>query len=426
MEITNIKAAGAVVEEFRELVRVVRIDDIVVHTNADSLELAIVGGWQCCVKKGEFKKGDLAIYCEIDSMLPIENPLFAFLEERKDSLRLVGEKAYSRIKTIRLRKELSQGLIIPVPKTLIDDVTEGTNLTSVLGVLKYEAKPQAEMEPERPATFLERLCYRIAGGDTPKLQLPWPSFLKKSEEQRVQNIAASYNKAVEDGEEFEVSYKLDGTSITVWVRKNAEGGYDRGVASRNNELSMVDIHWTFFEQLRRWIASFIVANRRMFRIKRLIVPKWKKGVLASEDLYVKYVLENGIFERLEKYGKRRGLDVAIQGELCGPGIQNNFEQLDEKKLFVYKVYTAKGGVFEAMLPTAGITAMSELKVEPIPRLEFSTVLPRTIRDCLMYAEGPKPPTFKKGGYREGLVFKSLKRHFSFKVVSNTYLLKAND
>lgn len=422
----DVKNAGAVTEEFRELVRVVTIDQILTHTNADSLELAVIGGWQCCVQKGEFRAGDTALYCEIDSMLPTSNPAFTFLEARKESLRMVGDQVYARIKTIRLRKELSQGLVIPIPADMVGKVQVGDNLTQSMGVLKYEAKPVAEVEAERPKTLLERFCNWVAGGVAPKLQLPWPAFLVKSEEQRVQNISAAYANAAAAEELFEASYKLDGTSITAWVRKNDADTYDRGVASRNNELSMVDIHWGLIEQFRRWFAHLLLANRRMFRIGRVIIPTWKRGVLASEDLYVKYVLENGLFERLEEFAKRNDCDVAIQGELCGPGIGGNFEQLDEKQLFVYKVYVAKGGMFEALLPGHGAEAIADLRLVRIPVFDMACTLPRTMRDCLLLAEGPKPPEFKKVGYREGLVFKSHGRDFSFKVISNHYLLKSGD
>ena len=88
----------------RKLLRVVVIDEIVEHPNADALELGIVGGWQVCVKKGEFKAGDKAIYAEVDAMLPLDNPLFSFLEGRNQYT--VDGVNYSRVKTIKLRKEL--------------------------------------------------------------------------------------------------------------------------------------------------------------------------------------------------------------------------------------------------------------------------------------------------------------------------------
>ena len=69
----EIKAGFGVVEKDRKLARIVIIDDVVPHPNAERLELAVIGGWQLCVKLGEYKKGDRAVYCEIDSLLPLSN-----------------------------------------------------------------------------------------------------------------------------------------------------------------------------------------------------------------------------------------------------------------------------------------------------------------------------------------------------------------
>lgn len=140
-EMKPIREGFGVVEETRKLVRIVELDDVVTHTNADSLELAIVGGWQLCVKKGEFKKGDRAIYCEIDSLLPLEQvELFGFLEARRSDNRRVNGVNYHRLKTIKLRGELSQGLLVPIPDKFKNRAVD-ENLTLELGVLKYESTP---------------------------------------------------------------------------------------------------------------------------------------------------------------------------------------------------------------------------------------------------------------------------------------------
>jgi len=428
--IEHLEVAGDV-EEVRELVRVVVLDDVIDHPNADALELAIVGGWQCCVKLGEFKKGDLAVYCEIDAMLPISNPMFAFLEERKESLKLVGELSYSRIKTIRLRKELSQGLVIPVPADMT--VKAGDNLTTQLGVLKYAGKAESVgQSADYGVSWYGQVCEFIAGGPLPKLQLPWPSFLKKSDQPRVQNVAASYKAAVENEEEFEVSFKLDGASTTAWVHIDYNSLQDAGglrdvvfgLGSRNNELITKDILWSPVEQFRRWLAALLMMNRRLFKIWRFIVPRWKKGLMASEDQYVAASEKLRLKWKLKQHYERTGQAVAIQGELCGPGIQNNFEGLDEHKLFVYSVFIQDGNVFKELLPPDALEIVDALGLDYVPVHAISTTLPQTIKECLAYADGPA--AFKKGGYREGFVFKSRRRNYSFKAISNKYLLKVGD
>ena len=69
-------------EEKRKLVSIQTIDDIQPIENADNIEVASVGGWNIVIRKGEFKKGNKAFYFEIDSMLPLEDERFSFLEAR--------------------------------------------------------------------------------------------------------------------------------------------------------------------------------------------------------------------------------------------------------------------------------------------------------------------------------------------------------
>lgn len=86
----------------RKLAHVEKIASIQPIDGADRIEVATVLGWQVVVKKDEFKVGDLCIYIEIDSVLPeIED--FEFLRDKK-----------FRIKTQKLRGQISQGLILPL------------------------------------------------------------------------------------------------------------------------------------------------------------------------------------------------------------------------------------------------------------------------------------------------------------------------
>lgn len=435
-----IDVVNAVVEDTRKLASIVEVTDVIKHPNANALELALVGGWQCCVKIGEFHKGDRAIYFEIDSLLPIGNPLFTFLDARKEGLRQVGDAVYARIKTIRLRKELSQGLLIPLPKEY-NHFPTGHNLTHELGVLKYDKPAQKPEGYVAKKTRLDKLCRFIAGGE-PKTNLkPWPGFLKKTDEERVQNMHSHYLRAVADGDTFEVTYKLDGASMTGYLLEQKtivsppfypvpdyETSIVTGVCTRNREVSTVDNVWGPVEQFRRWFASFLLSNRRIMKIKRLIIPRWKKGLIAKDDQYVAAFIDSGLRAGLMQMYEKYGLQLAVQGELVGPGIQDNFEGLTEKRFYSYGVYVLDPGETTLsegrQLPHVARQMVIEMGLNPVPVFDPVMVLPPTIKDCLNIAEGPA--AFKKGGYREGLVFKSNKTHFSFKAISNSYLLKEAD
>lgn len=118
----------------QDLANIKQIIDLHPHTNADTLELAIIEGWQCVVKKGEFQIGDLVVYVSIDTRLT-GNPSWAsFLETRN-----------WRVRLIKLRGELSYGLILKTdvlpPEILIED---GLDVSKILGVEKYE-KPESNV-----------------------------------------------------------------------------------------------------------------------------------------------------------------------------------------------------------------------------------------------------------------------------------------
>lgn len=124
----------------RKLASIRRISEIKPIEGADDIELAIVDGWQCIVKKGEFKPGELCVYFEIDSFLPIR-PEYEFL--RKSSYKKMGDKEGFRLRTIRLKGQISQGLVLKVED--IGDMCPDQDsfmleddLTEELGIIKYE------------------------------------------------------------------------------------------------------------------------------------------------------------------------------------------------------------------------------------------------------------------------------------------------
>jgi len=198
----------------RKLASIRKISEVLEHPNADALELAVVDGWQCVVAKGKHKAGEDIIYFEIDSVLPVW-PEYEFLRKschiKKDWL---PEGEGLRIKTIRLRKELSQGLVMAID--VIFDPKEfgfeaGEDLTKVLNVVKYD--------PPVPAN--------LAGLAKGK----FPEFIPKTDQNRVQNC---FNKMKALKHDWEVTMKLEGSSMTVY--KDLAGIW--GVCSRNADLKI--------------------------------------------------------------------------------------------------------------------------------------------------------------------------------------------
>jgi RNA ligase (TIGR02306 family) len=121
-------------------VTVEKVSDVKPHPNADRLELATVLGWQCVVGKGNLKPGDLVVYFPIDSVLPDG------LIERLFSDSKIKPKE-GRIRTIKIRGAISQGLAIPITHlSELPDWKVGDDVTSLLGVTKYE--PPQTLSPQ--------------------------------------------------------------------------------------------------------------------------------------------------------------------------------------------------------------------------------------------------------------------------------------
>src|SRR5437016_3921436 len=98
----------------RKLASIQQVLEISPIENADAIELARINGWQCVVKKGEFRVGALGVFFEIDS-IPPDTEVFRFLWTPKETPPEPGTRpATFRIRTMRLRGCLSQGLLLPL------------------------------------------------------------------------------------------------------------------------------------------------------------------------------------------------------------------------------------------------------------------------------------------------------------------------
>ena len=205
----------------RALATIRKCSEIVPIDGADKIELAKVDGWQCVVEKNAFKPGDLGVYIEIDSFLPIE-ARWEFL--RKSSFRKMGEQEGFRIKTMKMMGQLAQGLFKPLKDfPEISETAIGTNVTKVLNIVIYD--------PPIPASL---------SGMTKGL---YPSFITKTDQERIQNNKQYFD--IYKDMLWEVSIKLDGTSTTFYFN---EGQF--GVCSRNLELKEEDTN-TYCEIARR-------------------------------------------------------------------------------------------------------------------------------------------------------------------------------
>ena len=190
----------------RKLASIAEITYIKPIEGADAIECAIVdGGWPVVVKKGEYKVGDIAIYLEIDSWVPHE--LAPFLSKGQEPREYNGVKG-ERLRTVKLRGQVSQGLLLPIELTFWRDI--GTDLTESLGIQKWEPPIPAQLQGTMKGNF--------------------PHFIPKTDQERCQNLRKEIFETHKD-EIYEVTVKLDGSSTTIYVKDG-----EVGVCSRNIDL----------------------------------------------------------------------------------------------------------------------------------------------------------------------------------------------
>ena len=372
----------------RKLASIRRISTIEPIPGADRIVTAHIDGWTVVTQVGWCKPGDLVCFYEVDSFLPIR-PEYEFLrKECYKNTENLGEGF--RLKSKKLRKQLSQGLIMPLLEVLggVDHApmthVEGLDLTEILGVKLYE-KP-----------IPTQLAGRVKGN--------FPIFIHKTDQERAQNLVQKLQQSYEDGEEFEITMKLDGSSMTVYnhvVRDGAWGPYGQfsfngkerdvqGVSSRNYDLD---------ENLE---------------------------ADGKKDAFWRCARENNLIEAVKAIKEQDGLNVALQGELMGPGVQGNRENLTTLRFFCFDVFDIDAQRY--LLPGERRLLLHKHQVLQVPhildkKLQELCTTGNVVEDLLKYADRP---SMNIDVPAEGLVFKSMSRDFSFKVINNRFLLNEKD
>jgi RNA ligase (TIGR02306 family) len=209
----------------RRLARIVKVDNIIKHPNADTLDILSIGGWKVVAKSGLHQEGDHVIYLEIDSFVPTE--LAPFLtKEGKQPKEFEGVKG-EVLKSIRLRGQISQGMVIPIRETSLanTNVELDQDVTDLLGIKKYE-KPL-------PASL---------AGD---IRCHFPSVVPKTDAERIQNLSTELEFWKNTSLKFYVTEKLDGTSFTCMKLHE-----DIHVCSRNYSLFETEgnTYWQIFRK----------------------------------------------------------------------------------------------------------------------------------------------------------------------------------
>lgn len=341
----------------RKLASIQKIKKISTIPNADKIEVATVNDWTVVVEKNKFKSGDLIIFFEIDSFLPVI-PEYDFLLTGSKPKKMLNEGLEItgiRLKTIRLRGQISQGLIMPL-SILKNEVShsEYLDVSDILNVIKY----------------VQPIPANIRG----KIKGSYPAYIPKTDEERIQNCGDILQK-YKNNVTFYVTSKLDGTSCTMYKR---DGVF--GVCGRNWEMKDGDnIYW---------------------------------------DIARKYNIE-----------KELPNNYAIQGEIIGEGLQKNPLKRTGQEFYIFNVMYLEPfryynyNEFKEFVDKHGLLR--------VPEIDDNFKLNHTVDKLIEYATRKSP--LNKNVMQEGVVIRPIVdcteeingsiQRFSFKVISNEYLLK---
>ena len=224
----------------------------------------------------------------------------------------------------------------------------GMDVTELLGIVKYDPPLPAELAGMAKGNF--------------------PSFIPKTDEERIQNLADKYGE-LKEGKLYYATEKLDGTSTTFFINNG-----EFGVCTRNLELLETE-------------------GNTIWRLAR----------------------EMKLEEKFREYGG----NFALQGECIGEGIQGNPYKLKGQTIKFYNGYDID---YQAHMPfQIFIERLNSLNLSSVPMIFINFQLPDTIDELIALADGPS--VLNSMTNREGLVIRSLDRKHSFKAISNLYLLK---
>lgn len=411
----------------RQLCYVVRIAWIAPIEGADNIELIGINGWTCIAKKGEFAEGDLAVYFEIDSKLPEDAEWAAFMAPK-----------HFKVKTMKLGKfkVISQGLALPVSafnniglKTVeveeldgkhyikVQDTSngefykEGDFLTKRLGVTyaseednKRKANSSVDkykkMTARHPELFKKpfikwlykkdwgkKLLFLFYGKKKDKVS--WPSWVVKTDEERVENMAWILN----DKTPWFATEKIDGTSTTFTLRGKG----------RKEE--------------------FYICSRNV------VFDKPDKNCYYDTNVYVemaeKYNMHDVLACLLGYFQNREAkpvVAVTIQGETYGASIQKRDYGMKDHDFAAFNVICYyNDGTSRRLNPREMTNLLTRNNIPCVPILNDAYILPNTIEELRAYVNSEASKI--DGGMKEGIVFRSADGVRSFKCVSPEFLLR---
>ena len=390
-----------IINDKRALAYTVIVDEIREIPGYDRVEHARVGGWWIIVAKADnIKVGDVCVYFEVDSKVPATDERFAFLEKRN-----------YKVKTLKMCKVFSQGLLMPIvlfPEIKTSEVH--TDVTDLLGI-KYAVDEDNERKANkvnkdkkyqsmaaRHAKLFKKPFFRwlmrrewgrkllfIFFGKKKDNPRGWPThfeYIHKTDEERCENLpwVLGYERPLI------VTEKLDGTSTTFILERKGKNKYEFYVLSRN--VRQADEKQECYHDHNIY---------------------W--------DMAFKYDVENKLREYLMMFPQETY--VCIQGESVG-SVQGNPLKLKEDDFYVFNFISSQDGRWDSV---KGQIMAESLGFKWVPILDTQFMMPTDMEEFKQMATAPS--VVNPNVMREGIVLRDPTNDFSFKNVSREYLMKHN-
>lgn len=238
-------------KRMRKLASVQIVGKIIKHDNADLLEIASVLGWEVIISLNEVKEGDKIIYCEIDSLLPVDKEWLPV--SIKNEIKKKNPKKF-RIKTKKIRGRFSQGLIIPITETIssLMELEIGTDVTKLLEIEKYDN----DLDKKK--------------GDFPV------HLIDKTNESRIQSNPEFLD--IFNSKPYYCTLKLDGTSATYLYESD-----NFLICSRNRIVKKKKSYW--FEIANKYNLKEKLMDHKNIGIQGEICgPSIQRNLLGLNEL----------------------------------------------------------------------------------------------------------------------------------------------
>lgn len=359
---------------------VAKINEIKPIEGADNIELGVIGGWNCIIKKGQYNVDDLVVVATTDAVIPVKI---------SDAMNVTNYlRKGQRVRTVKLRGVYSECLIIPfqyVNVSTKNKLVEGSDCMDILGVFKYEP-PVVQIQ--------------LASGKKVRYQNN-PAFTVYYKFPNAKNVIGMFNEE----NYVEITRKLHGTNARYGIVKKLK-------------LSFWDKTKKFFGLADKWVDyEYVYGSHNVEK------GSDSQGFYSTDvwrEIADKYQIKDRLWHLTKVLGSIQdvGSGIIVYGEVYGPGIQKNYDyKLKELEFAMFDITI--NGVYQDIHKVEAYSDPTILNLPHVPVL-FTGAWSQEIQDKYTFnnfIEGTKIP-------HEGIVIKdwSGERNKVAKVINPDYLI----